>query len=329
MRNQSYLKAFTSLFAFLLTLSLQANPLNLADSTGLAGDHFSLEGALSLFKQAQSPEDFEKLLNQQDQGINNLDLNEDGEIDYIRVVDHVDGDVHAIVLQVPVSKEESQDIAVIEIEKEGAEKAVLQIVGNEDIYGEPKIAEPYEVEGVGGGKGPSAADVRLERVIVNVWLWPSVRFIYRPAYRVWVSPWRWARYPSYWKPWRPHPWRVYHTRVVRHHSHFHVVRTHRVLRAHKVYTPRRSSSKIVRTRTTTRLAARGPNGKVVGKRTTTKTVVKGKNGKVATKSTKTTKVRKTKNGKTAKTTRTKTVKKSKNGKVKGRRSTSKVKRKKN
>ena len=34
-----------------------------ADSTGLPGDNFSLEGAIDLFKKAESPEDFEKLLN--------------------------------------------------------------------------------------------------------------------------------------------------------------------------------------------------------------------------------------------------------------------------
>ena len=33
------------------------------DSTGLPGDHFSLDGALELFKNAESPEAFEKALN--------------------------------------------------------------------------------------------------------------------------------------------------------------------------------------------------------------------------------------------------------------------------
>jgi hypothetical protein len=37
-----------------------------ADSTGLPGDNFSLEGALELFKKSASPEEFEKLLNTED-----------------------------------------------------------------------------------------------------------------------------------------------------------------------------------------------------------------------------------------------------------------------
>ena len=38
------------------------NEVAMADSTGLPGDNFSLEGAIELFKQAGSPEEFEKLL---------------------------------------------------------------------------------------------------------------------------------------------------------------------------------------------------------------------------------------------------------------------------
>src|SRR5687768_17815048 len=47
------------------------------------GDNFSLEGALELFKQSDSPEEFERLLNSPDSKVNNLDLNGDGYIDYI------------------------------------------------------------------------------------------------------------------------------------------------------------------------------------------------------------------------------------------------------
>ena len=70
-----------------------------ADSTGFDGDNFSLEGALELFKDSKSLEDFEKKLNQKENHVNNLDLNKDGDTDYIRVEDNMDGDVHAIVLQ--------------------------------------------------------------------------------------------------------------------------------------------------------------------------------------------------------------------------------------
>lgn len=127
-------------------------------------------------------------MNSEDSKVNNLDLNEDGKIDYVRVIDNIEGDVHAIILQVPVSDKESQDIAVIEIEKQGDENAILQIVGNEDVYGEQVIAEPFDEEKVKSDKekGP-APQFAPVRVVVNVWLWPSVRFMYRPGYAVWVS----------------------------------------------------------------------------------------------------------------------------------------------
>ena len=126
MNTQIYISLSGLILSLLIPISIAAQGVNPTDSTGLPGDNFSLEGVLELFKQAVSPEDFEKMLNSESHYVNNLDLNEDGEIDYIRVVDHMEGDVHAIVLQAPISADESQDIAVIEIEKRGPEEAILQ-----------------------------------------------------------------------------------------------------------------------------------------------------------------------------------------------------------
>lgn len=227
------------------------------DSTGLPGDHFSLQGALEMFRQASSPEEFEKLINAKDKNVNNLDLNGDGEVDYIRVIDKADKDVHAFILQVAVSETENQDIAVIELEKTGDTTAVLQIIGDEDIYGEQVIVEASdegdEAEDDAGGQGNGPAAFYLDepyRIVVNVFFWPGVRFVYRPAYVPWVSPWRWRHYPGWWRPWRPLSWHVYHPMRMHYHRHCAVVRTHRVVVAHRVYSPHRVSSVTVRTRTT-------------------------------------------------------------------------------
>jgi len=279
-----------------LPFGLQAS--NLADSTGLPGDHFSLEGTLELFKEASSPEAFEKLLNQEDNNVNNLDLNEDGTVDYIRVIDYMEDDVHAIVLQVPVSEEESQDVAVIEIEKTGKENAMLQIIGDEDIYPESTIIEPFEETAESGGKGGPNADYAVRGIVVNVWAWPSVRFIYRPSYVAWVSPWRWRSYPRWWKPWRPRSWRVHYRACNVYRPRYRAVTTHRVVRAHRVYTPRRKSSVVVRTRTTAIRTHRAGGAKV--KTTRTRAGVKRNNGNVKAGRKKTT-VTRTKRG-TKKTT---------------------------
>ena len=241
-----------------VTAELSAQGSSVKDSTGLPGDNFSLQGALEMFKKSGSPEEFEKLLNTRDNHVNNLDLNGDGDVDYVRVVGKMDNDVHVFVLQVPVSGDESQDIAAIELEKGGEAHAVLQIVGDEDIYGEQTIVEPdggedEEEDTVSPmeGKGPYAPAPGFERmsaarIVVNVWPWPIVRFVYAPGYTAWVSPWRWRVYPTWWRPWRPLAWRVFHPFRVRHHAGFAVVHTHRVARAHRVYAPARVTSVTVR-----------------------------------------------------------------------------------
>lgn len=286
------------LFIFLAIFSfngIQAQSSD-SDSTGLPGDNFDLQGALAMFQKATSPEDFEKLLNTEDNNVNNLDLNEDGEIDYVRVVSKMDKDVHVFVLQVAVSASENQDIAVIELEKTGNETAIAQIIGDEDIYGEQTIVEPDGGEdnafinwsNTSNLSGPNAGyNFSDNGIIVNVWFWPSVRFVYGVNYRPWISPWRWNSYPNWWKPWKPYRWNVWHPRCVVHHRKFVIVGTHRVVRAHKVYTPFRASSVTVRTRhaasvsryrvTRTKTTVTGPRGKSATKTTTT---VKGPKGKV-------------------------------------------------
>ena len=135
------------------------------DSTGMPGDNFSLQGALEMFKQSSSIEEFEKLINTENKNVNNLDLNGDGDIDYIKVIDKAGKDVHAFILQVAVSETENQDIAVIELEKTGDTTAMLQIIGDEEIYGEQVIVEASdegdEVESDNEGKGSGIERVTL------------------------------------------------------------------------------------------------------------------------------------------------------------------------
>lgn len=220
-----------------------------ADSLGLPGDNFDLYGALDLFKNSASLEDFEKKLNEENNQVNNLDLNEDGEVDYIIVNDNMDGDAHAIQLQVAVSETETQDVAAIEIEKTGAESADLQVVGDEELYGEDYIVEAGDEETKSGAEGQKWQNYRAGWVVVNVWFWTPVRFVYAPAYVVWHSPYHWRYYPVWWKPWRPVAWHVHHARVIRYHHHYyHCVHVHRVAHAHRVYHAHRRSSAAVHRR---------------------------------------------------------------------------------
>lgn len=226
----------------------------MAQDTEVPGDNFSLEGALELFKKSQSPEEFEKMLNSEDSKVNNLDLNGDGYIDYIRVIDRNEGNIHTFTMQAVISDNEVQDVAVIALEKKANGKAVLQIIGDEDVYGMETIIEPTQEVRVNAG-------VTTTTTYVNVWSWPSVQYVYSPSYVVWVSPWSWTvrpvwwygwhpvvyyRYDSWWRPYRPYYVRCYSPRIVY---------AHRIYRPHRVTSGivyRRHESQITRYRTANR-----------------------------------------------------------------------------
>jgi len=224
------------------------------DTTGLPGDNFSLQGALALFKKAGSPEEFERLLNTEDNKVNNLDLNADGQIDYLRVINKKQNQVQVFIIQALVSNTESQDVAVIELERTNEDDAVIQIAGDEDIYGETTIAEPIDSTATPEGNGfdyspeprpygPSDASLSPTGVVVNVWFWPCVRRVYAPSYVVWTSPWSWINPPVWWRPWRPMP--VYAYRPVCHHYYgygYGYAPMRRIPPAYRMYHPVRTYS---------------------------------------------------------------------------------------
>lgn len=265
------------------------------EETGLPGDNFSLEGALELFKKATSPEEYEKSLNTKENHVNNLDLNEDGDIDYVQVINVQEKDANVFILRVPVSETENQDIASIHLEKTGKDEANIQIVGDEEIFGEEIILEPSDEESAPSDmkKGPYSPVLDDDIIVVNVWGWPCVRFVYAPGYRPWVSPWRWRYYPAWWKPWRPFGWNAWRPlRVHYHRPTIRVVHTHRLTRAHGIYKPVRVSSTTVKTRyagahanykvTRSKTKVTGTRGNSVTKKTTT---VKGPRGNTKAKKT--------------------------------------------
>lgn len=291
-----------------------------SDSTGLEGDNLDLNGVLELFKESKDVEDFEKKLNTESNGVNNLDLNEDGEVDYIRVVDYADSNTHSLVLQVPVTESESQDIAVIEMEEVEEEKVNLQVIGDSDLYGEEYMLEP--------------ADEKNASIVVNVNSWRPVRHLYGPRYVAWNSPYRWGYYPKWHQPWKRVAWRVYRPRVIRYHRSYYRFttvrrchRAHRNYRAHHVHSPHFHAHHKSHNHTKS-VGVKSNNKKVGGKKVTT--VKKSNNGTV-TKKQNTTVVKKnpqtntTKKKTTTTLTKKSTPTKRSKGKVKKQSSTTKQK----
>jgi hypothetical protein len=235
---------------FLLTLS----GLSKADTTVVApvsGAAYGLDlmAVSELFKDTPDLEAFEQAINDPDNGINNLDLDANGEVDFIRVVSEVVGQTHVIILQAALGVDEFQDVATIEVEPSD-DQYKLHIHGHEVIYGPDYYVVPAHV---------------------HVATWPIIGWLYRPAYRPYRSVYYYGYYPRWWRPFRPLHIDVYRTRTVRFTTrNTFVVSKTRTVRPVKrvVYKPSTSTkvSKSLQVSKTTR--ANGSTTKRVGVKTT-------------------------------------------------------------
>lgn len=169
----------------------------------LTEEGFDLQGAIELFEKSKSPEDFERALNAESNPVNNLDLNDDGKIDFVKVIDRMKDKSHSITLQVVLNEKENQDIAAIVTEKTGTSSARAQIIGNEVLYGKEVVLEPIDKS---GDSEPKAAMMIASNAVVtvNVWTWPIIQHVYRVEYVPYVSPVKWEVYPVWYKPHRHH-----------------------------------------------------------------------------------------------------------------------------
>ncbi|MCA0396709.1 MAG: hypothetical protein LCH51_04845 [Bacteroidetes bacterium] len=197
---------------------------NTDQKLGLPGDNLNLYAVMKLFQESPTLESFEKKLNEEDSKINNLDLNGDDDIDYIKVTDQVDGNVHNIILQVAVNDREMQDVAVFTVSKDDNGQVSIQLTGDEELYGKDYIIEPNVTEagatpnpGYTGNSTTQETRTLDDKVIVvnqvtpaEINNWPIVQVIYVPTYSAWHSPYYWGYYPAWWRPWRPWFWDYYY-----------------------------------------------------------------------------------------------------------------------
>ena len=102
---------------------------------GLPGDNLNLYAVMKLFQESETLEAFERSLNDEDSRINNLDLNNDGYVDYLTVTDYPNGDVHTIVMRSVLDRNEYQDVAVFTVEKLRNGEVQIQLICDEALYG--------------------------------------------------------------------------------------------------------------------------------------------------------------------------------------------------
>ncbi|NDP27873.1 MAG: hypothetical protein GZ087_10680, partial [Flavobacterium sp.] len=145
-------------------------------------DNLDLRVVASIFGDSKNLQDFERQLNDPKLQISNLDLNNDNEVDYLRVIESMENRTHVIIIQSVLDRDVYQDVATIEVEKDYSNDVHIQVVGNTYLYGENYIYEPeYYYTPV---------------IYASFW-----RSNYRPYY----STWSWNYYPSYYYAWNPFP----------------------------------------------------------------------------------------------------------------------------
>ncbi len=129
------------------------------------------------FAASNTLEEFERLLNSSSYMLNSLDLNHDGYVDYLRVIEVVDGYNHVIVIQAVLAQNIFQDVATLTVEMSYSTPYV-QIIGAPYVYG---------------------ANYYVRPVFVRT---PPIFARWRGAgYSPWHSPYYWDYYPHhYTKP---------------------------------------------------------------------------------------------------------------------------------
>ena len=145
-------------------------------------DNLDLRAVASIFGDSKNLDDFEQRLNDPKQQISNLDLNNDNQVDYLRVIESIDGNTHLVIIQAVLGEDKYQDVATIEVQKDNRNQVQVQVVGDSYMYGKNYIYEP----------------VYVERPLIYDWFWT-------PNYRPYYSSWYWGYYPSYYSYWSPFP----------------------------------------------------------------------------------------------------------------------------
>lgn len=191
------------LFANLLSFTAFSQTDNEDELLGLPGDNLDLYAVLDLFQKSKTIEAFEKSLNDTATGINNLDLDLDNKIDFIKVTTEQKDEDFTFILQVDVTEKETQDVAVILLSKDKDENVTLQIVGDKDLYGknyviEPKPATPAVTPNPAyTGTDPVTESVPASTTVVVVESAPIVQYVYSPVYVPYYPPYHYGYYPPY------------------------------------------------------------------------------------------------------------------------------------
>lgn len=135
--------------------------------------YLDLNAVAAAYAESRSTREFEQILNSSRYMINNLDLNRDGWVDYLRVIETRQGYYHAYLIQSCIAHGLFQDVATLVAERR-SNALYVEVIGDPYLYGYNYIVRPVFV------KTPPMWDLYG-----------------RPNYAVWSSPYYYGYYPSY------------------------------------------------------------------------------------------------------------------------------------
>lgn len=211
----------STLMYFLFVSSFAQNKTIVNATNSEISDNLDLRAVASIFGESKDLADFEFRLNDPKEQISNLDLNNDNQVDYLRVIESIEGNVHLIVIQAVLGHDQFQDVATVEIEKDRNNRMQVQVVGDVYMYGRNYIYEPVYVS---------------VPIIYN--------YFWVPNYHAYYSVWNWGYYPTYYYGWNPYPIFRYRRHIGNHinfNYKYNYVRTRRCEMAYNNYYGRRSN----------------------------------------------------------------------------------------
>lgn len=203
------------LMLFLLTSTdcLAQKTITVEAQSNDISNNLDLQAVASVFGDSRDLQDFEMRLNSYDNQISNLDLNNDGEVDYLRVIEDVENNVHVVIIQSVLDKDVFQDVATIVVEKRENRRTIVQVIGDPFIYGNNYIIEPVYVYK------------------------PSIfSFFWGCNYQRWYSPYYYGYYPHNYRHRHPFNANFYQSHINTHINHNH----------HYFYTDRRRNESVLR-----------------------------------------------------------------------------------
>lgn len=183
-------------FSLITTLCMAQKTITVEAQNSDISNNLDLKAVATVFGQSKDLQEFEQKLNDYDSQISNLDLNKDGQVDYLRVIEKTENGIHVVEIQAVLDKDVYQDVASIVVEKDQNNKPTVQVIGDPYIYGDNYIIEPSYV------------------------YTPSIfSFFWGSSYYRWNSPYYYGYYPSYYHHREPCELDLYYSNVYSHVDH--------------------------------------------------------------------------------------------------------------